>query len=90
MGSPDFDRYAMNAEIEAFCEKHILPKNTRYNLMLATEENSRSTSRTSGTPLDLAVTYSEKTDALKVAFERSGSGLTLSRAILSPTTSACG
>ena len=36
--SPDFDRYAMNAEIEAFCEKHILPRDTRYNLMLAIEE----------------------------------------------------
>ena len=36
--SPDFDRYAMNAEIEAFCEKHILPRETRYNLMLAIEE----------------------------------------------------
>ena len=28
----------MNAEIEAFCEKHILPRDTRYNLMLAIEE----------------------------------------------------
>ncbi|HKA45214.1 MAG TPA: ATP-binding cassette domain-containing protein [Burkholderiales bacterium] len=71
--SPDFDRYAMNAEIEAFCEKHILPRDTRHNLMLAIEEilEFYKPDLRSG-PLDLAVTYSEKTEALEAAFERSG------------------
>jgi arginine/lysine/histidine transport system ATP-binding protein len=73
IGSPDFDRYAMNAEIEAFSEKHILPRETRYNLVLAIEEILgfyKLELRTC--PLDLSVTYSEKTDVLEVAFERSG------------------
>jgi polar amino acid transport system ATP-binding protein len=73
IGSPDFDRYAMNAEIEAFCEKHILPRETRYNLALAIEEILeiyKPDLRTAA--LDLAVTWSEKTDALEVTFERSG------------------
>ena len=73
IGSPDFDRYAMYAEIEAFCEKHILPRNIRYNLMLAIEELLEIYKPDiRDAPLDLGVTYSEKTDALEVAFERSG------------------
>ena len=73
IASPDFDRYAMNAEIEAFCEKHILPRDTRYNLMLVIEEILEMLKASLGTvPLDLGVTYSEKTDALEVTFERSG------------------
>ena len=38
LDTADFDVYAMNGEIEAFCEKHILPKDTRENLLLAVEE----------------------------------------------------
>jgi polar amino acid transport system ATP-binding protein len=73
IGSPDFDRYAMNAEIEAFCEKHILPRDTRYNLMLAIEEILEIYKPDlRNAPLDLAVTYSEKTAALEVTFERGG------------------
>ena len=73
IASPDFDRYAMNAEIEAFCEKHILPRETRYNLMLVIEEVLEILKPDLGrVPLELSVTYSEKTDALEVAFERSG------------------
>jgi polar amino acid transport system ATP-binding protein len=73
IASPDFDRYAMNAEVEAFCEKHILPRDTRYNLMLAIEEIleiCRPDLRAAA--LDLTVTYSEKTEALDLTFERSG------------------
>jgi polar amino acid transport system ATP-binding protein len=73
IGSPDFDRYAMNAEIEAFCEKHLLPRDTRYGLLVAIEEVLeiwKPTLRLD--PLDLCVTYSEKTNALEAAFERSG------------------
>ena len=73
ISSPDFDRYAMNAEIEAFCEKHVLPTETRYNLMLAIEEILEiHKSDLRNAPLELGVAYSEKTDALEVTFERSG------------------
>ena len=36
--SPDFDLYAINAELEQFCEKQILPKKTRQHLLLLVEE----------------------------------------------------
>src|SRR5665647_781127 len=38
ISSPDYDLYAMNAEIEAFCEKQILPRKTRNNVLLLVEE----------------------------------------------------
>ena len=38
INSPDFDLYAINAEIEQFCEKQILPKKTRQHLLLLVEE----------------------------------------------------
>jgi polar amino acid transport system ATP-binding protein len=73
IASPDFDRYAMNAEVEAFCEKHIVPREARYNLMLALEEILEMLKPGSrDAPLDLAVTWSGKTDALEVTFERAG------------------
>jgi polar amino acid transport system ATP-binding protein len=73
IGSPDFDRYAMYAELEAFCERHIVPRTTRHNLMLAIEElleiykpDIREA------PVNLEVAYSEKTGSLELSFERSG------------------
>jgi len=71
--SPDFDVYAMNAEIEAFCEKHILPRETRYNLLLAVEElREIHMGELRRAPLELTVAYSEKTESVDVIFERSG------------------
>jgi polar amino acid transport system ATP-binding protein len=73
IGSPDFDRYAMYAQIEAFCERHVLPKSTRHNLMLAIEELLEIYKPDmQDAPLDLAVAYSEKINALELSFERSG------------------
>jgi len=73
ISSRDFDRYAMNAEIEAFCEKHILPRDTRYNLMLAIEEIlAMLVPELDKFPLELGITYSENSDALELSFERSG------------------
>jgi polar amino acid transport system ATP-binding protein len=73
IASRDFDRYAMNAEIEAFCEKHILPRDTRYNLMLAVEEILGILMPELDTAaVALGVTYSENSDALELRFERSG------------------
>ncbi len=71
--SPDYDLYAMNAEIEAFCEKQILPRETRYKLLLAVEElRDLHKPEFRQAPLELTVAYSEKTQALEVICERSG------------------
>jgi polar amino acid transport system ATP-binding protein len=73
IASPDFDLYALNAEIEAFCEKHIVPRETRQNLLLLVEEvlQLHKPWLTQGA-LDLTVSYSEKTGALELECECSG------------------
>ena len=38
IGSVDFDIYALNAEIEQFCEKQLLPRSARQNLLLLVDE----------------------------------------------------
>lgn len=71
--SPDYDLYAMNADIEAFCEKHILPKKTRQDLLLLVEEVLQiyvPYLRT--TVLDLQISYSEKNETLEVLLETAG------------------
>ena len=75
IGSPDFDLYALNAQIEAFCEKHILPRNTRHNLLLAVEELlDLHKPELRDAPLELTAAYSEETETLEVICERSGEG----------------
>jgi polar amino acid transport system ATP-binding protein len=70
IASPDYDLYAMNAEIEAFCEKQILPKNTRHDLLLLVEELLiLFRPALSSSVLDLTIAYSEKTDRLDIACE---------------------
>jgi polar amino acid transport system ATP-binding protein len=71
--SPDYDLYAMNAEIEAFCEKHILPKKTRQDLLLLVEEVLQIYAPyLRATVLDLTVSYSEKNESLEVVLETAG------------------
>ena len=71
--SPDHDAYAMNAEIEAFCDKHILPRAARYDLLLAVEELREIHKATlRAAPLELTVAYSEKAQALDVICTRRG------------------
>ncbi len=73
ISSPDYDLYAMNAEIEAFCEKQILPKKTRYNLLLLVEELLQIYNpylRT--TVLDMTIAYSEKNERLELICESTG------------------
>jgi polar amino acid transport system ATP-binding protein len=71
--SPDHDLYAMNAEIEAFCEKQILPRETRNNLLLAVDELLQvHMPELRDAPLDLTVAYSEESEELDVICERSG------------------
>ena len=71
--SPDHDLYAMNAEIEAFCDKQILPRRTRHNLLLAVDELLQMHKpELPGAPVDLTVAYSEEAEELDVICERSG------------------
>ena len=73
IGSPDYDLYAINAEIEAFCEKHILPRKTRHNLLLLVEELLEiHNPALRNAPLELTVAYSEKTATIEVICERCG------------------
>jgi len=71
--TPDFDLYAMNAEIERFCEKHVLPKKMINNVLLILEElmvihNSLS----KAIDINLTLSYSEKRDTLELVFESGG------------------
>jgi polar amino acid transport system ATP-binding protein len=73
IGSPDYDLYAINAEIEAFCEKQILPKKTRNNLLLLVEELLQIYAPYLGPiVLDMTITYSEKNDRLELICESTG------------------
>jgi len=73
INSPDYDLYAMNAEIETFCERQILPRKTRHNLLLVVEEllqihNPLLTT----TSLDLTIAYSEKKETLEIILKHHG------------------
>lgn len=72
--SPDYDMFAMNADIQHFCEKHVMSKKIVNNVMLIVEElwiihNSILTT----IDIDLTLSYSEKMDNLEIIFESSGS-----------------
>ncbi len=70
---PDYDLYAMNAEIEAFCEKQILPRKSRHNLLLLVEELLQVYGQQLGTaPLELRIAYSEKHSSLEITAEQTG------------------
>lgn len=71
--SPDYDLYAVNAEIELFCEKQILSRKTRHNVLLLVEEllliHGQLLQRTA---LDITLTYSEKKYQLELVLESFG------------------
>lgn len=74
--TPDYDLYAMNAEIEAFCEKQILPKRTRHNLLLLVEEMLQlHTPFLRDRVLDITISYSEKNERVTLLFESSGAAM---------------
>lgn len=76
--SSDYDLYAMNAEIEAFCERQILPKKTRHNLLLLVEELVQiHAPLLPATPFDLTIAYSEKKESLELVLESGGAALNL-------------
>ncbi len=71
--SPDYDLYAMNAEIEHFCEKHVLSKIMINNVLLVVEELLEiHKSISSELLVDLTISYSEKHNSLEIVFESSG------------------
>jgi polar amino acid transport system ATP-binding protein len=73
IASPDFDLYAINGEIETFCEKQILPKETRQDLLLLVEELLQIyRPKLSESVLDLTIDYSEKSERLEVVCESTG------------------
>jgi polar amino acid transport system ATP-binding protein len=63
----------MNAEIEAFCEKQILPKKTRQKVLLLVEELLQIYQPLlDRTLLDLTLSYSEKKESLELVLESTG------------------
>ncbi len=68
--SADYDLYEMNAEIEAFCEKHLLSKKTCGSVLLLVEEILLLQKDFSG--ITLALAYSEKDGSLEFLFESAG------------------
>ena len=73
IGSPDYDLYALNAEIKTFCEKQILPVKTRQNLILLVEEMLQRFNPILTTVfLDINLAYSEKKESTEVVFESTG------------------
>jgi len=74
---PDYDLYAMNAEIEAFCEKHVFPHKVRHNVLLLVEEmlamiiteNQISKTESNEVDIDVSLAYSEKYDHLTLTIE---------------------
>lgn len=73
--SPDYDLYAMNAEIETFCEKHVLPKKLRNNVLLVIEELltiQNEISMKQCFDISIVLSYSEKNDTLELVMESAG------------------
>ncbi len=71
--SPDYDLYAMNGEIEHFCEKHVFSKKMINNVLLIVEEflgiyNAQSEI----IDVNITLSYSEKRDTLEIVFESIG------------------
>jgi len=68
--SENYDLYAMNAEIEAFCEKHMLTKKVCSNVLLLVEEVL--CLQTDFTDIRITLSYSEKSGHLECTFEIAG------------------
>jgi len=73
INSPDYDLYELNAEIQHFCEKHVLSKKMTNNVLLTFEE-LLTLYKESGIDfnLDLTLSYSEKMDKVEITFEYPG------------------
>jgi len=73
INSSDFDLYALNAEIEIFCEKQFLSKKLRDDLLLIIEEMLVIYKPfLDQVPLELTIAYSEKNDTLELLCHSEG------------------
>jgi polar amino acid transport system ATP-binding protein len=71
--SPAYDIFTIQAEIEAFCEKQILPVKTRQNLLSIVEEMLKMYKpHLSASPVDMTLAYSEKKESVELVFESAG------------------
>jgi polar amino acid transport system ATP-binding protein len=67
--SPDFDLYALQGDIEAFCEKQFLSRKARHDLLLLTEEVLQlQRSRLASLPVELSIEHSEKSGQVQLLF----------------------
>ncbi len=71
INSPHYDLYALNAEIEAFCQKHFFEAKRRHNILLLTEEALQVVPLDGG--LDYTLNFSEKTGEVSIELELPGS-----------------
>lgn len=68
--SPDYDLYAINAEVLFFCEKQIISRPTRNSLLLLLEEVLQLyTPYLSSAEVELTVAYSEKSGTIEIICE---------------------
>ena len=73
INTSEYDLYALNAEIETFCEKQFLSKKLRDNLLLITEELLLIYQPLlDSIVLELILAYSEKNDTLELVLESDG------------------
>ncbi len=73
IASSKYDLYSIQAEIEAFCEKQILPMKTRQNLLSILDVLLNIyTPLLHTTTLDITVAYSEKNESVEVVLESGG------------------
>lgn len=71
--SADFDLYAIFGQIEIFCEKHALPRQTLQTLTLLTEELlSLLVARPAPIDIVLTIAYSEKSKAIELRTDCAG------------------
>jgi polar amino acid transport system ATP-binding protein len=71
--SPNYDLYKMNAEIEQFCEKHVItPKVTNDILLIVEELIVLYQTQSKTIDVHIRISYSEKEKNIKIDFESSG------------------
>jgi len=73
INTPDYDLYAMNAEMEHFCEKHVFSKKMINNVLLLVEELlAIHNNQVKTYNIDFTLSYSEKRDTLEITYEYEG------------------
>lgn len=75
IASEDFDLYKLNADIEAFCNKHTIDKGTVRNILLVIEETIVQLLlpiKDENSKLSMTIEYAEKSGSFQIIFEYSG------------------